>query len=134
MRVFFFFFLRNLHPCRPCLSGVYAVMCVCVSAPSPGHRVFEGSRCMHVPIHLTERRGARHPSFCLRKIKTAHKHAVTVTCKHTKASSEVSCDHATYLHSRFKETVYKAVVGRDPARWSWAPQTGVRERHSPINK
>lgn len=89
---------------------------------------------MHVPIHLTERRGARHPGFCLRKIKTAHKHAVTVTCKHTKASSEVSCDHATYLHSRFKETVYKAVVGRDPARWSWAPQTDVRERHSPINK
>lgn len=47
-----------------------------------------------------------------------HKHTITVTCTHTQASSEVSGYHATYLHSRFKETVYKAVVDGDLARCS----------------
>lgn len=112
---------------RVCVCVCVCVrVCVCVEG-SPGHGVFGRYRWMHVPIRLTERRGARHP-LCLIKIKIAHKHAVTVTCKHTKASSEVSCDHATYLHSRFKETVYKAVVGCDPAKWSCGPQTTVRER------
>ena len=53
-----------------------------------------------------------------KKKQYAHKHTITVACTHTQASSEVSGDHATYLHSCFKETVYKAVVDGDLARCS----------------
>lgn len=70
-------------------------------------------------------KGAYHPNVCalLKKNKQtkkqyAHKHTITVACTHTQASSEVSGDHATYLHSCFKETVYKAVVDGDLARCS----------------
>lgn len=69
--------------------------------------------CVHAPYSLE---GS--PSCKFMHLKKKKMHTVTVTCTHTQASTEVSCDHAAYLHSRFKETVYKAVVDGGLARCS----------------
>lgn len=115
--------LKNPTPLPLLCSYTFSEwMCFCVHicvrflSDLFGLSVFERHSCMHVCVDFTIWKGAYR--YSLKKMCT-HKHTITVTCTHTQAISEVSCDHATYLHSSFKETVYKAVVDGALARCSW---------------
>lgn len=106
---------------QPALPHSPAKQCVCVCFIDPllGFRPAcdcilrcPGCVCLRTPVQPCTRL-ASPEQFCFlhwQKGKKTVTKTWTVTCTHTQASTEVSCDHATYLHSGFKETVYKAVV------------------------
>lgn len=103
------------------LSSVHWCVCVCecmslliCSAP-PCARPCG----MQLHLRFAAHMGASCPDLFL-KVCT-HKHKTAVTCTHRPPlrSAVMSEPHATYLHSGFKETVYKAVVDGDLARWSF---------------